>query len=60
MPDTVPDFKYTRRQFLLMRSLQRGANWEAAVAAVTKCFDNNPAWDSDEEKTYREWEDSRL
>lgn len=59
MPNTIPDHKYTRRQFLIMRSLQRGANWEAATAAVTECFRNNPMWDSEELKTFTEWEDDR-
>lgn len=59
-PDPAADHKYTLRQFLIMRSLQRGANWDAAVQAVDKAIRNNPKWDSEEEKTYREWEDNRL
>jgi hypothetical protein len=60
MPETVPDHRYTRRQFLIMRSLRRGANWEAACLAVDKCIQNNPKWDGDDVKTYMEWEDERL
>jgi hypothetical protein len=51
----LPDETYTKREFLLMRAIQRGANWDAAQAAVDRAIQNNPGWESDERKPYREW-----
>lgn len=56
----APDHKYTRRQFLIMRSLQRGATWDAALQAVTKYLTNNPDVDSEEARNYMEWERERI
>jgi len=58
--NTVPDHKYTLRQFLIMRSLNRGATWPVAIEAVSSCLIANPDWDGEEENTYMQWEDKRL
>lgn len=51
---------YTRRQYLVMRSINRGATYTVAADAVEKCIRNNPGWESAELKTYDEWEEARL
>lgn len=55
--DEHGDFKYTLRQYLLMRRLQQGGEWPEVVAAVDKQFSRNHEWDVDPESTdtYRNW-----
>ena len=52
---TEAEFKYTRRQYMIMRCLQRDETWADAVASVDKTL-RIGVLDPDERRTYREWE----
>lgn len=56
----VGDVQYTRRQYLIMRSVNRGATYTVAANAVQDAIDNNPEWDTEEVKTYIEWGKERV
>ena len=53
------DEQYSRQQYLLMRAMLRGANYEAAFQSVTDAIGRHPEWDMTERRTYRQWEDGR-
>lgn len=46
------DFKYTFRQYLLMRGLNRGGDWTDVCARVAEQLQSRPDWDPDELDTY--------
>lgn len=47
---------YTRRQYLVHKSIERGAMFSTAIEAVSTTLLANPKWDTDETMTYPEWE----
>ena len=49
------DETYTRRQYLLAKSIARGVAWTEAVEKVTAKLAEHPEWDAEERKTYRDW-----
>lgn len=53
------DESYTRRQYLLMRAMLKGANWESAMEAIGSTVLAHPEWDMEERRTYRDWEAGR-
>lgn len=57
--EAVTEPLYTRRQYLLMRALNNGANWEASVTAVNIALRTHPEWNTDEMRTYAQWEEVR-
>ena len=60
MPYSVPDFKYTLRQFILMKTLQRGKDWDTALSAVTQTALYRPDLDLTEMRTFMDWEERRV
>lgn len=52
--DEHGDFKYTLRQFLLMRRLHEGGDWTDVVREVSQLLRANDEWDQDELRTYRD------
>lgn len=53
---TLVALTYTRREYMVMRAIKRGALFSAAVNAVDKAMTSNPAWDTDDAKSWDEWE----
>lgn len=51
------DFKYTLRQYLLMRRLSLGGDWTDVLADVNREIRANPEWDVEELASYDEWRD---
>lgn len=47
---------YTRREYMVMRAIKRGALFSAAINAVDKAMTRNPKWDTDEAMSWDEWE----
>lgn len=52
---------YTRRQYVLMRTLTICGDWEAAVKAADNAERRDPDVDyRTERRTFREWRDARA
>lgn len=54
--DIHGDFKYTLRQFLLMRRNNQGGDWTDVVKDVDYEQRNHPDWDVDDKDTYMNWQ----
>ena len=55
--DEHGDFKYTLRQYLLMRRLALGGDWTDVVTAVNAEISRNVGeWDVEATDTYRNWQ----
>lgn len=56
----MDDEKYTRRMYLLMKAVQRGANWQRAIEQVARFAHEHPELNMEGEvKTYMQWERSQ-
>lgn len=49
------EFKYTLRQYLLMRKLNRGGDWTDVLREVNEELWRNPEWDAEALNTYDNW-----
>lgn len=56
--DTDPhgDFKYTLRQYLLMRRNNHGGDWTDVLADVNAEQRAHPEWDTEAKDTYMNWQ----
>lgn len=54
--DEHGDFKYTLRQYLLMRRLHAGGDWTDVCAEVSREIALNYDWDVEATDTYRNWQ----
>jgi hypothetical protein len=55
--DEHGDFKYTLRQYLLMRRLNLGGEWTDVCTEVSReVSEHGYAWDLNAEDTYRNWQ----
>lgn len=57
-PETsdIRDRTFTRRSYLVYRSVMEGTHALAAMEAVSSVAIEHPEWDMDEEMTWAEWE----
>lgn len=55
--DEHGDFKYTLRQYLLMRRNNQGGDWTDVLADVNAETRANPEWNVDCKDTYMNWQD---
>lgn len=49
------EFKYTLRQYLLMRYLNRGGDWTDVVTQVNQELWDRREWDGEALNTYADW-----
>jgi hypothetical protein len=56
-PPTLPEWppKYSRRLWLIMAAVNRGASPHQAREAVASLAIEHPEWDLDERKTWAQW-----